>query len=120
MVNGREQYEDVHELLANAFLTVALLHVAGAILHQLRHRDAFAFSMVDGRKQAPQADGIAHARPVAGVVLFGTIAVLGLYLLRGFDSATGTLQAFGNTFQLSAAEGDDAGEESGTEDGDDD
>src|SRR5689334_6459120 len=29
MINGGERYEDLHELLANAFLATALLHVAG-------------------------------------------------------------------------------------------
>jgi hypothetical protein len=107
MINGRERYEDLHELLANAFLAVALLHVAGAIVHQLRHRDGFPRSMIDGRKQAADAEGIAHARPVAGFVLLATIAGLGFYLQRGFDPATGTLQAFGTTLSLHEAEHDD-------------
>jgi cytochrome b len=113
MVNGHEQYEDVHELLANAFLATALLHVAGVLVHQLRHRDGFAFSMVDGRKQAAETDGIARARPVAGLVMLALVAALGVYLLRGFDPATGTLRAFGTTLQLHEAEagGSDAEEE---------
>jgi len=115
MINGREQYEDVHELLANAFVTVAALHITGVIIHQLRHRDAFALSMLDGCKQAAAVDGIPHARPVAGVVLLATMAALGFYLLRGFDAATGTLQLFGTTFQLSESESGEGGEK-----GDDD
>ena len=113
MINGREKYEDLHELLANAFLATALLHVAGVIVHQLRHRDGFALSMVDGRKQAAEADGIARTRPVAGLVLIAIVGALAFYLLRGFDAATGTLQAFGTTFQLNDAEGDEAGGEAG-------
>jgi cytochrome b len=107
MINGRERYEDLHELLANAFLAVALLHVAGVLVHQLRLRDGFPRSMVDGRKQAAAADGIARARPVAGLILLATVAGLGIYLLRGFDSTTGTLQAFGTTLSLHEAEHDD-------------
>lgn len=120
MVNGNEQVEDVHELLANSFLVVAVLHVAGVIVHQLRHRDAFAFSMVDGRKQAPEAEGIAGARPVAGLAIVAVVAALGIYLLRGFEPATGALQSFGSTFQLSESEGEAGGEEEGEEGGDDD
>lgn len=120
MINGREQYEDIHELLANAFLAVALLHVAGVIVHQLRHRDAFAFSMVDGRKQVAEAEGITHSRRVAGLVLTAAVAALGVYLLRGFDPATSTLRAFGTTLQLAEAEGAEEGTgESEHEDGDD-
>jgi cytochrome b len=120
MVDGNEQYEDLHELLANSFLIVALLHVAGVIVHQLRHRDAFALSMADGRKQAPVADGIAHARPLAALASLAIVAVLGVYLLRGFDATTGTLRAFGASYQLTETEG---GHEAGAEDeaeGDDD
>ncbi len=120
MVNGDERVEDVHELLANSFLVVALLHVAGVVVHQLRHRDAFAFSMVDGRKQAPEAEGIPRTRPVAGLAMLAVVATLGVYLLRGFDATTGTLQVFGTTFQLNESEGDEGGEEAGEEDGDDD
>lgn len=115
MVGGHEQYEDVHEVLANAFLAVALLHVAGVIVHQLRHRDGFALSMADGRKRADEAEGIARARPVAGLALLAIVALLGIYLLRGFDPANGTLQAFGTTLQLGETE---SGEEEDHDDND--
>ena len=117
MVNGHEQYEDVHEVLANAFLAIALLHVAGVLVHQLRHRDGFAFSMVDGHKQAAETEGIRSTRPVAGFASLALVGALGFYLLRGFDFATGTLQAFGTTLQLHESESDEAG---GEEEGDDD
>lgn len=108
MIDGREQYEDLHELLANAFLAMALLHVTGVIVHQLRHRDGFSFSMVDGRKQAAETEGISQTRPVAGLVLLATVGALGIYLLRGFDPSTGALRAFGATFQLNEAEAGEA------------
>jgi cytochrome b len=124
MINGRERYEDLHELLANAFLAVALLHVAGVVLHQLRHRDGFALSMLDGRKQAAEAEAIPHPRPATGVVMLAAMAGLAFYLMRGFDPATGALHAFGTTLQLqeteslAQAESGEAGEEG--EEGDDD
>ena len=109
MVNGHKQYEDFHELLANAFLAVVLLHVAGVIVHVLRHRDGFPRSMFDGRKQVPEAARIPHSRPATGMVLLAAIAALSFYLLRGFDPTTGTLQAFGATLQLQEEEGDREG-----------
>jgi len=111
MVNGQEQYEDVHELLANTFLATALLHVAGVVVHRLRHRDGFAFSMVDGRKSAAAAEGIESARPVAGIAMLAVVAALGAYLLRGFDPATGAVQAFGTTLSLHEADEEHAEEE---------
>jgi len=117
MINGQERYEDVHELLANAFLALALLHVAGVVVHQLRHCDGFAFSMLDGRKHAAETDGIACAQAPAGLAMLVMVAALGFYLQRGFDPATGTLQAFGMTLQLHES---DAGEGDGEAEDDDD
>ena len=41
MATGPESHtlEEVHELLANAFLVVVLLHLAGIAVHALKHRD---------------------------------------------------------------------------------
>lgn len=47
---AKETFEDVHELFANAFLVVVLVHVAGVFLHGLKHEDGIAFSMTDGKK----------------------------------------------------------------------
>jgi cytochrome b len=108
MASGRDRevYEDLHELLANAFFALVILHIAGIILHSLRHRDGFAKSMLDGHKQgATDAPAIAHSRPVAGIVLLGSLAAFGVYLLRGHDPVSGTLAVFGTTLQLGEAEG---------------
>jgi cytochrome b len=97
----RESLEDVHEVLANTFLVIALLHVAGVILHSLRHRDGFARSMLDGRKQdIPEGEGITSARPTAALVLLGLMATAGYVLWKGYEPGTGTLTAFGVTLQL--------------------
>jgi cytochrome b len=108
MTNGGEGdfYEDVHEVLANSFLIVALLHVAGVILHSLRHRDGFARSMVDGRKQGiPEAAGIRSARPGAALILMVVMTTAGFVLWRGYEPGAGTLTVFGVTFQLRESEG---------------
>ena len=120
MANGnREAYEEVHELLANAFLAVAILHVAGVVLHSLRHRDAFAMSMVDGRKQLdPEATGSVRNRPVAALVMLGAIVTFGGYLLRAYDPASGNLAVFGTSLQLTEADG--AGEQDNEDEDEDD
>jgi cytochrome b len=105
---GREAYEDLHEVLANSFLVVALMHVAGVILHSLRHRDGFARSMVDGRKQdVPEGAGIASTRPVAALLMLGLMATAGYVLWKGYEPGAGTLTAFGVTLQLGENEADE-------------
>lgn len=106
MVTGgdRERFEEVHEVLANSFVAIALLHIAGVLFHSLRHRDGFARSMVDGRKEVPGAEAIAHARPLVAVALLAMILGLGVYLVRGFDPGSGRLDAFGLTLRLGESE----------------
>jgi cytochrome b len=96
-----EALEEVHELLANTFLAVVLLHIAGLVLHSLRHRDGFALSMVDGRKQQIEpAETIAGARPVVGMLFIAIVAAFAVHLVRNYDAGTQSLNLFGTTLQL--------------------
>ena len=106
MVTGgdRERFEEVHEVLANAFLATALLHVAGVLIHVLRHRDGFAKSMVDGRKGVAGDAAISQARPLVAVALLTAILGMGIYLVRGFDPGSGRLEAFGFALPLGESE----------------
>jgi cytochrome b len=96
-----EALEEIHELLANTFLAVVLLHVGGVILHSLRHRDGFALSMVDGHKQQVEpAETISGARPVMGMVFIALLAAFAVNLVRHYDAGTQSLNLFGTTLQL--------------------
>lgn len=46
----KETFEDIHELLANGLFVVAVLHIAGIVLHTLRHKEVIGLSMIDGKK----------------------------------------------------------------------
>jgi cytochrome b len=122
---GSEAYEEVHELLANSFLVVALLHVAGVILHSARYRDGFALSMVDGSKQeVPEEARIPGSRPIAALSMLGLVAAGALILWNGYEPRTSTLTAFGTTLNL-AEDGEAEGSHGVAnaeheEDGDDD
>ncbi len=126
MGNGyKESLEDVHELMANGFLVVVLLHVAGVVMHALRHQDGIALSMVDGRKDGiSTSDIIPSSYPVAGLLFVVLVGSFSLYLGRNFDSQAGTLQFFGSTLQMGESEGSEgqSGENEGAEgkDGDHD
>lgn len=119
MASGqKEAYEDIHELLANGFLVVVLLHVAGVALHTLRHQDSLALSMVDGtKKDIPATEGISRSRPAVALLFLGLVATFAVHLSRNFDPQQRTLNLFGTTLQLGESEGDDGDQE---EDEDDD
>ena len=103
MATGRDraQLKELHELMANAFLAVVLLHLGGVIAHVLRHRDRLASSMLTGNKQVPAGEESPvrpmHASGAAFVVL--TVLFMG-NLLRAYDAHARTLDVFGITLQL--------------------
>lgn len=110
----KETFEDVHELLANGFLVVVLMHVAGVVLHAFRHQDGIAFSMVDGAKAGtPSGEAISGSRPVIAMLFMGLVATFALYLANNFDSQTQTLNLFGNQLQLGENEIAEQGESRG-------
>lgn len=124
----KETFEDVHELLANGFLIVTLMHVAGVILHSIRHRDRIAVSMISGMKnEVAQMDSIPSSRPVAAILFITLVVAFTLFLARNFDQQKQTLNFFGTTLQLGENEDDESeknetsksGESHGDKDDDD-
>lgn len=117
MASGnKEAFEDVHELLANSFIIIVILHVAGIILHTLRHREMIGLSMIDGKKQDIATDmSIASSKSMAGILFIGLVVSMGLYIFKSFDSQNRTLHVFGVSLQLGDNE---SGAESGSENGD--
>jgi len=113
MASGhKETFEDLHELLANGFLVVVLLHVAGVVLHALRHRDGIALSMVDGAKSdVAMAESISGSRPAVAILFVGLVATFGVHLARNFDPQTHTLKFFGSTLQMGENEAHDEGDD---------
>lgn len=108
----KEELEDIHELMANAFVVIAVLHIAGVILHSIRHQDLIALSMIDGKKQLDSKEGvISSSHRFAGVLLVAMLALGGIYLARGFDSQTRALKVFGQTLQLGENEEEENGQE---------
>jgi cytochrome b len=109
-----DSFEEVHEFLANTFLLIVVLHIAGVVLHSLRHRDGFALSMVDGHKQGiDPAEPIASPRSAIGVVFIAVVAAFAVNVVRNYDPDSQSLNLFGTTLQLGEQEGDAHGEAAG-------
>jgi len=108
----KEIYEEFHELFANGFFLVVILHVAGVILHTIRHREAIGLSMVDGKKMpaSDQQRGISSSQHAAALVLILLVGTFSTYLWTHYDTATQSLNLFGSILQL----GEDEGERDGS------
>lgn len=110
MASGGESdvIEEVHELMANAFFVVVLLHLAGVVVHVLRHRDGLQATMITGRKQATAADEppVRSLRLAAASFLMLTGLFMG-YLVQHYDARSRALDLFGTTLQLGENESED-------------
>ena len=104
-----EWVEEVHEVVANTFLVVALLHIAGLVLHALRHRDALPASMLTGRKFGVSTEAAVPARGLVALLMLGLLVAGGATLVRAYDPATQALDLFGTRLVL----GEDGGEAHG-------
>lgn len=121
---GNESAKEVHELCTYALLGVAGVHVVGVILHSARHRENITAGMVNGRKRADVADGIASARPLAAAVLLVVTGAWAYGLIRNADASMQTtkLPLLGTTLRLGEDEAGSAGnhdERRGHDDGHD-
>lgn len=102
---NREEFKEVHELFANAFLILVLFHIAGVVVHTLRHRDPIGLSMIDGMKSDISPDStISSAKPLAGAVFLVCVVFFGSYLFRGYNPELQQLHFFGKTLALSDSE----------------
>jgi cytochrome b len=59
---GNAAIEALHETAAYLILAAACVHVAGAIVESVRHRENLIWSMITGRKRAPIGTDVHHAR----------------------------------------------------------
>ncbi|MGZ3746668.1 MAG: cytochrome b/b6 domain-containing protein [Pseudobdellovibrionaceae bacterium] len=108
---NKEIFEDIHELLANSFIVVVILHVAGIVLHTLRYREMIVLSMVSGKKSGVSSEeGIESSKSGVGTLFIGLLVVFSTYLFKNYDNQARTLQFFGTTLQLGENEGQELGE----------
>lgn len=84
---GGEWIEDLHEGIANALLTVVMVHVAGVLVSSLVHRENLVRSMVDGFKRGRSGEGIRYRHRIVAALLL--VAVTGFWV-GGTDSVTST------------------------------
>lgn len=112
MTSGQagKSVEEIHEVLANGFMIIVLLHVAGIAVHTLRYRDGLWKSMYNGEK----ADVPLHDVPVAshrmiGALLLAITLAVSVYLLRNFNSQTQELALLGTSLNLGEVEHSERG-----------
>lgn len=113
MGSGGEALEELHEVFANALIIVAGAHVAGVLLHTLRHRENLTGSMIAGTKVGDEADAIHSSHPLVGLGFVALTALWAVGLANGYDAQAGTvrLPVLGTTLTIGeGGEGEGTGE----------
>lgn len=102
----KEVFEEIHELLANAFVIAAILHVSGIALHTFRYKDGIGLSMLHGKKNVETSKNIeiSHTYRFAGVIFIFAFLSFSAYLLNNYDRQKQTLAIFNKSLQLGEAE----------------
>lgn len=103
MVSGyKHELEDFHELLANIFIIVVILHIAGIVVHSIRFRDRIALSMISGYKNinSPDEKIKRSGKPIAALILFAIFSYSTFSLFKNFDSNTKHLNLLGTNIKL--------------------
>lgn len=129
---SKELFEDVHELMANSFIVIVVLHIAGLVLHSIRFQDNIGLSMVDGKKslQGDEHKPITRDGKFAAVLLVAIFISSFIYINKNHDAQNARLNLFGKTLILGENEKDEVeksdqeneshSRENQDEDGDDD
>jgi cytochrome b len=112
---NKESFEDAHELFANGFIIIVILHIAGIVLHTFRHKEMIGLSMIDGKKMDIAIDQtIPTSKTPFGILLVGLVVAFGLHIFKNYDGQTRSLQFFGTTLQLSENEENEGAQNLGT------
>jgi cytochrome b len=77
---GGDLFEEVHEGLTAAMLTVVFIHLAGVVSGSLLHGENLVRAMLTGRKQGSPEEAILSARPLAAIVLLAWIGLTAWFI----------------------------------------
>ncbi len=82
-----ELFEELHEVIANAFMLVVLAHIAGVLVDKFVHKGDAITSMIDGTKNANATNLIlTFGQKIFGFVWVATSILFLLYLLSSSDN----------------------------------
>jgi cytochrome b len=94
---GGDPMKELHEGVAGGMLAVVVIHVGGAILSSLRHRENLILGMISGYKRGRAAQGIRRAWPSVAIALVALVIALwsGAIPAPGLSSSSTVPQGHG-------------------------
>jgi cytochrome b len=115
----KEDFEDIHEIFAIAFLVLGIAHILGMLVYWFFKKDFIFSSMIDGKKttvnidQKIPSDLMAGQKPhwVSAVVFVLYVFSAAQFLKNNFDPNTRILNLFGTQLTLGEGEAENEGQE---------
>lgn len=96
-----EAIEELHELTANAFMLVVVLHILGVLVHTVKQQDPIAKSMISGYKSNIPSDvESVKSNAYLGAMCFIITLTFTGTLVINFDHNQKTTSLFGVTWHL--------------------
>ena len=84
---GGEAFEEVHEVLANAWLLLVVVHVIAVVMSSVVHRENLVRSMITGDKPGTLDEAAPRNARALGVTLAAAVLGFWAWSLSGFDIA---------------------------------
>lgn len=103
----KETYSEPHEIFVYLTLALAVAHVSGIIAHTFSRKDPIGLSMIDGKKNVSESEGIQANHWVAGLVLIAIMSAQVVQILSTVDLKEGTVKIWGLKIQLGENEDKD-------------
>ncbi len=103
---GGEDLQELHGPVAYTLMAVIGLHLAGLVVHTVRHRENIAASMLTGRKEGLPEQALASSHPAWGMafLLAGLAWIAGLFTAHDARAATTRLPILGTVITLGERE----------------
>ncbi len=92
LARGHKAFKEPHELMVYALLAVVAAHLAGVILHTLRHRENITLSMIHGRKDCDPSQAIDSTRPVSTILFLVLLGAWAFSLVGNYHPTSKTTQ----------------------------
>ena len=100
---GGETFEEIHEVLANAWLLLVALHVLAVVVTSLAHRENLVRAMITGRKDGAADGAVPRSAAVLGVTLAAAVLGFWTWNLANLGTAeTGFARTHGGQYELEA------------------
>lgn len=104
LLASQASIKEVHEVLAYGMLAAIAAHLAGIVIHTIRHRENIILGMLDGKKAGEPAQAIRSSHVVVGLVLVVLVAGWAAMVVGGHNGNERRLTLFGQTIRLGDAE----------------